>query len=98
MIDQLFLSRVSFFPPGQYVVSFRPDPGAPSVLVRPGSPTVYRPLTLEERAVRIGISPRMCGSDFFNYRISLIACWPVLVIDRTRTLNYIGHRLLLETF
>ena len=43
----------NFFPPGQYVVSFRPDPGAPSALAQANLPTIYRPLTLEERAVRI---------------------------------------------
>jgi len=57
--------REIFTDTGQYVVSFRPDPGAPSVLAQSGSPKIYQPLALKQRATVLALSITL-DIDFFS--------------------------------
>jgi len=57
--------RELFTDTGQYVLSFRPDPGAPSALPQPSLPIIYRPLSLEERATVLALSTTL-DIDFFS--------------------------------
>jgi len=53
--------REIFTDTGQYALTFRPSPSAPSALANPEKQTMYRRLSLEERATILALS---VGIDF----------------------------------
>ena len=57
---------------GQYALTFRPHPAAPSALANPEKHTVYRRLTLEERAVSSLFVQTMAVLNVLQRRLS----WP----------------------